>query len=61
MTTPWLRLFSAELMKAVRRSCERLTLRSAEWTHSAIAARKAATTTTPIRISQTTFGSSEPT
>ena len=29
ITTPWLRLFSAELTKALRRSCERLTRRSA--------------------------------
>ena len=48
MTTPWLRLFSAELTKAFRRSCERLTLRKAEWIHSATAPRNEQTTTPPI-------------
>ena len=61
MTTPWLRLFRAELMNAFLRSCERLTRRSAEWIHSAIAARKEQTTMPPISISQTMLGSAEPT
>ncbi len=40
ITTPWLRLFRAELTNAFRRSCERLTLRRAEWIQSAIGRQK---------------------
>ena len=60
MTTPWLRLFRAELMKALRRSCERLTLRSADITQSATAARNETATMPPISNSQMKCGSIEP-
>jgi hypothetical protein len=61
ITTPWLRWFSAVLMKALRRSCERLAPRSVDTTQIATAPRKDATTMPPIRISQIMLGSSEPT
>ncbi len=48
MTTPWLRLFRAELTNAFLRNCERLTLRSAERIHSATAPRNEQTTMPPI-------------
>ena len=58
ITTPWLRLFRAELTKALRRSCERLTLRNAVSTQSPTAARKDATAMPPISSSQIRLGSS---
>jgi hypothetical protein len=60
ITTPWLRLFSAELTNAFRRNCERLTLRSAATIHNAIAPTNEETTTKPISTSQTILGSAEP-
>jgi len=55
-------LFKAELMNAFLRNCERLTLRNAESTDSATAARKKdETTMPPISISQIRLGPAEPT
>jgi len=60
ITTPWLRLFRAELMNALRRNCECLTLRNADITQSATAARNEKTTMPPISNSQMKCGSIEP-
>ena len=47
-------------MNALRRNCERLTLRSADITQSATAARNETTTMPPISNSQMKCGSIEP-
>src|ERR1700719_957267 len=60
MTTPCLRLFSAELTNAFRRSCDRLTRRNVDSTHNPTEIRKPQTTRPPISISQTNSGSAAP-
>src|SRR5262245_12091228 len=61
ITAPWLRWFSAELMKTLRRNSERWARRNAEITETATAPRKEATTMPLIKASQIMLGSSEPT
>src|SRR3569832_12607 len=56
MITPWLRLFRAELMKTLRRSCAFRMPRNAEGILIAIEARKAQTTMAAIAASHTKFG-----
>ena len=57
----WLAHAYADLLGRRLDTGERLTLRSAECTHSATAARKEQTTMPPISSSQIMLGSAEPT
>src|ERR1700733_11679267 len=57
MTTPCLRLFNAELTKALRRCCDRRSRRTVDMIQSPAAIRKQQTTRVPSTTSETTFGS----
>ncbi len=58
--TPWLRLFSAELMNALRRNLALLAPRNADRIQIPIATRKETTAMPPSSSSQTRLGSSAP-